>query len=910
MATGVFASKDVSHIGKLTGTNFAFWKFQLLLVLENQELDKVLDGTEVEPNELGADAERAEKEARLTEIKEWQKKDVACRNYIIATIDEKCQRSLMTCRTAQQMWTRLRSQYELTSQENKHLLLQKFMSYEFEEGNDVLNHITAVESLASQLADVGMQIPDAQVATKILMTLPPSYGPFISAWNNVKEEDKNVQTLTSRLQQEEALKRLNNMELSEAADAAFFTRQRGTGRKTAKKSHQTTASQEGSEGQMGKPKCEFCRKSNKKSTHSEEACWRKEAYLQGKRDATRELNEGKRDGTKASTALITTTAEPERETYFAFSARVAKNQNKRTLWYADSGATRHMTDQRDLFTKFRAIEPGNSHVYGIADTELEVEGIGDIPVLASVNGAKNRIIIKDALYVPRAGNNLISVGAATDQQMKVDFDDAGVKFIKKADGKVIATGTRDKVNSRLYLIEMTSEPMSKTANYGLHASHDDSLKVWHERLGHVNHRCIIDMARLNVVHGLTVRKSEASMSICHGCALGKHHRQPFPTNGRNRATRLGGLIHSDVCGPMQNKSQGGARYFVTFKDDFTGHGVIHFLRSKAEVFSRFKEYAAKIKSETGREIDILRTDNGGEYTSVEFESWLRANGITHQTSSARTPEQNGVAERYNRTIIESARSMILSSNLGQELWAEATACAVYLQNRVLTSSVEKRTPFEARFGRKPDLSHLRVFGCDAYAHVDKELRMKFDPKGIKCALVGYCENKKAYRLWDREARIIRISRDVIFQENVTTSDDIDEQHVINCTPRRNHDAPTQISIGSDEPSTDHTDKPALNEAPETFNPIATVHSHDSVTTTDEDGEPFHGFEEEAATTTRFGRRVTRPKRLIEEPNFGKLAEATEIKEPTTYQEAITSPQSSEWRDAMDEEMSSLRENKT
>lgn len=169
----------------------------------------------------------------------------------------------MTSKTANAMWKRLVSQYELSSQENKHLLLHKFMSYEYEEGHDVLSHITAIEALASQLA-----VPDAQIVTKITMTLPPSWSAFVTAWNNLKDNEKTIDFLTSRLQQEEALRKMRNMSLEETNDTAFFAKRRtsqtsrGGGKEQPQKTH--------TESQTKKAKCNFCRKANRRSTHPEE----------------------------------------------------------------------------------------------------------------------------------------------------------------------------------------------------------------------------------------------------------------------------------------------------------------------------------------------------------------------------------------------------------------------------------------------------------------------------------------------------------------------------------------------------------------------------------------------------------------------------------------------------------------
>ena len=173
------------------------------------------------------------------------------------------------------------------------------------------------------------------------------------------------------------------------------------------------------------------------------------------------------------------------------------------------------------------------------------------------------------------------------------------------------------------------------------------------------------------------------------------------------------------------------------------------LKHKDEVFARFLEWKAPVENSTGRKLKALRTDNGGEYTSKEFETYLKQNGIRHEWTVPKTPEQNGVAERMNRTIVETARCMLAEAKLPRKFWAEAVSMAVYLRNRSSTTAVSGMTPFEALTGDKPCVDILRVFGCLAYVHVPKDERRKFDSKSKRCILLGYGSETKAYRLYEK-----------------------------------------------------------------------------------------------------------------------------------------------------------------
>ena len=193
---------------------------------------------------------------------------------------------------------------------------------------------------------------------------------------------------------------------------------------------------------------------------------------------------------------------------------------------------------------------------------------------------------------------------------------------------------------------------------------------------------------------------------------------------------------------MNARSLGGAEYFLTFIDDRTHYTWVYVLKRKDEVFGCFLRWKALVEKSSGRKLKAIRTDNGGEYTSTMFEDYLKSEGIRHECTIPKTPEQNGVAERMNRTLVEAVRSMLTGARLSHEFWAEALATAVYLRNRSPTRAVKGMTPYEAWTTEKPTVAHLRVFGSVAYAHIPKDERGKLDPKAKKCIFVGYGEETK------------------------------------------------------------------------------------------------------------------------------------------------------------------------
>src|SRR5690606_19654886 len=275
------------------------------------------------------------------------------------------------------------------------------------------------------------------------------------------------------------------------------------------------------------------------------------------------------------------------------------------------------------------------------------------------------------------------------------------------------------------------------------------------------------LATGNFVTGFNCKESSMSTQTadCVPCVKGKPSRLPFTRSENVRANEVLQLIHSDLCGPMENTSLGGARYFLTFIDDYSRKVFVYTLENKNQVKKTFESFKELVENQTGKRIKILRTDNGTEYINRDMSSFLEKSGIRHETSVEYTPEQNGLAERMNRTILERARSMLIGANLPKKYWGEAVSTGVYLINRSPASALPKITPEEAWCGLKPDVSHLKVFGCKAMTHVPKQKRLKWDSKSTECVFLGYCESSKAYRLLQLNSGKLIKARDVVFFEN-------------------------------------------------------------------------------------------------------------------------------------------------
>ncbi|MCP4490581.1 MAG: DDE-type integrase/transposase/recombinase, partial [Gammaproteobacteria bacterium] len=416
----------------------------------------------------------------------------------------------------------------------------------------------------------------------------------------------------------------------------------------------------------------------------------------------------------------------------------------------------------------------------------------------------------------------------------------------------------------------------------------DKALLWHRRFGHLGQQNLQKLVKEELVRGMDMHLP-TELPFCADCTDGKMHRLPFPKS-TTRASEVLGLVHSDVCGKLDPISLGGAQYFVTFIDDKSRYARVYFIRHKSEVFTKFKEFKCLAEKETGQKLKVLRTDNGGEYTSREMQEFLKNEGIKHHLTVPKTPEQYGVAERLNRTLVEMVRAMLGDSKMQKKFWAEALSTAVYLKNRSPSAAVDKKTPFEAYYGHKPGVKHLKAFGCAAYAHVPKDERKKLDSKANKCWFLGYASSSKGYRLFDIKRGKVVVSRDVVFNEN-------DQRQDKETSNSQKEQQPLKIELSSseEEPLEEATEE-QHDDAAEDENP--TDDEPEAVIQVQSPQLPLRRSERERRQPDRFG-----------DWNLNVTARVDEA-EPRTMTEALAAPDRKLWEEAAQKEYHSLMENNT
>jgi hypothetical protein len=582
------------------------------------------------------------------------------------------------------------------------------------------------------------------------------------------------------------------------------------------------------------------------------------------------------------------------------------------VWLVDSGASFHMTSHKEWFSKYEPYNGGK--VFLASDSTLEIVGKGRVRIQFPDGRIKG---IDGVLHIPGLARNLLSVSKLNDVGVQVTFVHGGCKMtrgsIVLAKGERI--GTLYKLDAKPVCCNSVSVKSGKSndTTYGANAMEvklpAEKTMLWHHRLGHIGEKGLKTLKNKNLVEGLVDCNLE--FDFCENCIYGKQNRVQFYSSSE-KSSGLLDYIHSDVFGPVDVPSLSNSRYYVSFIDDYSRRTFVYFLKKKSEVFSRFKEFKSLVENQTGRKIKCLRTDNGGEFCNADFDKFCVDHGIKRHKTTPYTPQQNGVAERMNRSLMEKARSMLGGAGLEQKFWAEAVATACYLLNRSPTAALVDKTPMEAWSGKKPSLRHLRVFGCDAYAHVPEVSRSKLDNKAVKCIFIGYGIGMKGYKLWNPLTEKVLYSRSVIFHEMKPTSLEQPEK-----TEKRKE--AVQIPLASRR-EVCQTPNQVENENPELPEDEDEESSSDHTTEEEHDPEPHvepqEASPQEVRRSTRERRQPDRYGYSPERFNYSMLnvncayALLTDVDEPRTVKEAINMPDSNSWLLAMKDEMKSLEKNET
>ncbi|KAK1670054.1 hypothetical protein QYE76_058213 [Lolium multiflorum] len=460
-------------------------------------------------------------------------------------------------------------------------------------------------------------------------------------------------------------------------------------------------------------------------------------------------------------------------------------------WVFDSGCTNHMTGGRGVLDQFiEDINKKSSITFG-DNSKGKVLGYGKVAI-------SKDLCLETVMLVEHLGYNLLSIYHLADAGYNSYFTKYYVQVFRSDNLKLVLVGY---VENNLYVVDLSKESPSPSTCL-MAAKHDEGW-LWHRRLGHVNMRNLKQLLKGEHIVGLTGISFEKDR-VCSACVAGKQLKKKHPIKSIVTTSRPLELLHLDLFGPSHYDTLGGSKYGLVIVDDYSRYSWVFLLKSKDETHREFITFAKKAQRTYESEIKAIRTDNGTEFKNYTMQEFVDDEGIKHEFSAPYTPQQNGVVERKNRTIIEMARTMLSEFNSPHNFWGEAISTAVHYSNRLFLRPLHNKTPYELLTGNKPNVMYIRVFGCKCLVKNNKGKLGKFETRTIEGIFVGYAENSHAYRYYNRSTGTIEVSCDVVFLEDNGSQ----VEQVVPCVAGNDDDPSSAIKhmgIGHIRPMEVHSD---------------------------------------------------------------------------------------------------------
>lgn len=683
----------------LNEDNFAIWKWSLKYNLKSLGLYESL----INPS----NATQEQWDAAMFEI--------------ISTISDKVKIKVAHCRTPRDLYEAIETLYVNKTSFQVTDLHMRLASFKFTSTQHISDGLSKIQNIVSKLKNLNEPVSDHLVEGIILKALPESFRIFITVWKGLNSSERTLPNLMNRL-------------LAEVEDNKIFENKQNRAlmancdKKEPKGQVKPSKKYSKSKGQNSVKKCSNCNKNG----HIEDDCWElhPEKKNKHKNENNKKNNKNKADKSKNAKHI----------TYMAITD---KKELPITTWIADSGASNHMTYNKEWF-----------HIYQRFKTPRKIQCSNGSFIPAEGKGVirTKQGDLVDVFYVPDIAANLFSISAAMNHGLSSMMTKTSIKIyrdlVKIHEGEAM-NGTYV-LSFDIIVTNTTKAFITRT------------LQDWHNRLGHISNNVIKEMAKKKTVDGLHINTQDQEFT-CNDCLLNKGASSSHPVRTTSKINKPGVCLHIDTAGPMRTLGLYGERFFVLAKDEATSYRKVVCIETKTEIPPNVKLLINQVEMETKNRVMKIVTDNGSEFVNHELMNFFKSKGITHVKTATYTPQQNGFIEREMRTIGESTRTMLNKSGMPHSLWPEAVKTATYVLNRVTTSRDSDSTPYEKWFGRKPNLKNIRIFGQRAVVNRPIPYRDgKWDLTGDIMWFVGYGERYNTYRFFSKEKDAVIESCDVTF----------------------------------------------------------------------------------------------------------------------------------------------------
>ncbi|RDB17165.1 Retrovirus-related Pol polyprotein from transposon TNT 1-94 [Hypsizygus marmoreus] len=691
---------------------------------------------------------------------EWEQRNAFAQGIVTLNIRNAVGLGVKTNGTASECWASLTSLRDAVSDLGRLHAESALRMIQYSDGTDIETHFKLLRRAWERATSQGSKIDDSDFRMVILGSMPKTanWNLVVGTMLSVKTSDEVISNLTLQIM-------VNGN--GSSARASIPAAQ-------ALATHQQRSPQRSTEI-CTNPVC-------KRIGHTIERCFKPGGGMEGQYPAWWSKKGVSTNAVpSANSAMAPTATTVER---YAFMADSAGAREVKVVTYADSAASEHCFVDRGDFETYVPFH-GDAGATATKGGKFTIAGKGRVNKRITFDG---RVVLLtfDAIHTPDLSHNLISIGRLDKAGCFTVFGGGGATFLNPVGAPFMygqGSGTMYKVELHppigpitpraqptaiaLTVAAATIASDAASAFAATRTSHTrpTDIDTWHRRLGHIGYASILKMVKGELVDGLDVTSLKQGLGMCEDCIMGKHSRRPFD-GGQTKETKVLERVYIDLWGPARVQSTGGKLYSMHLVDGYCGHMEGYFLANKEAVttLEAVKHYRITAELHTGNKIHYIRTDIGPEFVNHLWTDFCAEHGIIHETTSGYSSPSNGVAERSNRTVFERVRVLMHEAGLPPSMWCEVAATVFYLADFIPTSRHLDSVPFTAWRGVKPNVSHLRPFGCTAYAKIPTELGgSKLEVRSVKCVLIGYY-GRDGYRLFDRSSGRIFRSRDVIFEE--------------------------------------------------------------------------------------------------------------------------------------------------
>ncbi|KAL6269518.1 hypothetical protein ACE6H2_026429 [Prunus campanulata] len=787
---------------RLSDDNYLKWSYQLESVLQGYDLFGHLDGSVTAPPKFAILDEEGVTSEVTTAYKDWLRTDKALLSLLIASLSDEALEYVIGSRTAREAWLNLTDRYASVSRARINHLKTEMQTAQ-KGGDSIERFLLRLKHIRDQLHSAGVKISDDDFVIAALNGLPPEYDiiktVLIARDTSLSLKDFRAQLLVAEQTAEARVVTHSAMFTSQSVprSASYgpssgqgllptpvqgpvgyagsntrfpgprpnFNGNYGRGNFGSGKSgsSQFRPSSAGfrngfSTNKSAVPECQICSKRG----HTAANCYHRhsspnpaassviiECQICGKK------GHGALDCYHRSNYAFQGQSPPSSLT--AMTAQTSYNPDQ--VWIADSGATHHMVSNLDHLNNAAACDSAENVTVGNGEG-LQIRHIGTAKL--------SSLTLPSVFHVPHLTANLLSVHQlCKDNNCNIIFDVSGFYIQDKLTKQILLQG---KSSQGLYPIPVSLQSSAFVPSPIQHSQQSVSPSVaflgqqvksslWHHRLGHPTNEVVKYMLKAAQLPYC----DDSQFFVCSDCLHGKMHKLPFPTD-HVKVTIPFQKIHSDVWGPSRMKSIDGFRFYVIFVDECTGYTWFYPLYNKSEVYATFLKFHAMLVTQFTASVKCLQSDGGGEFTSKLFTDYLASKGIEHQLSCPYTPQQNGLAERKNRHLIETSITLLTAAHLPSQFWFHATAHAAYLINRMPSKSLDLQSPYYRLFGLVPDITHVKVFGTAVYPYLRPYTEHKLQPRTTQCVFLGYAQGYKGVICYNPSTGKLVISRHVLHDE--------------------------------------------------------------------------------------------------------------------------------------------------